>query len=75
MIRLLIASAIFTLFATPAFAYIDAALGGLILQSLIAGFFSFMVIWRGWVYRVKRLFRRASDETEITSNNSEEQQG
>ena len=45
-------------FATPAYAYIDAGLGSLVLQSLVAGFFTFLVVWRSWLEKFKNFFRR-----------------
>ena len=62
MIRTLTATLLFTFFATPAFAYIDAAMGGLILQAIIAGFFGFMVMWRGWIDKLKAILNRAPAE-------------
>ncbi len=58
MIRFLVLALVFATFAKPAFAYIDAALGGLILQTIVAGFFTFVMIWRGWVDKVKSFFNR-----------------
>lgn len=56
MIRLFALVLIIATFATPAYAYIDAALGSLVLQSIVAGFFTLMVVWRGWVQKVKNFF-------------------
>jgi hypothetical protein len=54
--RIFTLTIIYIFFATPAFAYIDAALGSLVLQSLVAGFFTFMVMWRSWLGKVKSFF-------------------
>lgn len=54
--RALTLTIFYVLFATPAYAYIDAALGSLVLQSLVAGFFTFMVMWRSWIDKVKSFF-------------------
>lgn len=65
MVRLFIVSLILISFATPAYAYIDAATGGLILQAIIAGFVGLMVMWRSWVYKVKAFFGCVPPEEEI----------
>ncbi len=56
MVRLFALALIAITFAKPAYAYIDAALGSLVLQSIVAGFFTFMVVWRGWMAKVKAFF-------------------
>ena len=56
MVRTLIATCILISIATPAYAYIDVALGGLILQALLGGFFAFLVIWRDWMTKFKNFF-------------------
>ena len=75
MVRTLLVSIIFILFPTPAFAYIDAGIGALLFQSLIAGFFTFMVMWRSWVDKVKSFFGYSSPKNEseggITKHNEE----
>ena len=68
MIRLIALVVVYAMFATPAYAYIDAALGGLVLQSIIAGFFTFTIMWRGWIDKVKSFFRK---ETPPESEESE----
>lgn len=57
MIRILSAAFILVLLAQPAYAYIDVAIGSLILQALVGGFFAFLVIWRDWVAKVKNFFK------------------
>nr|MBI1228752.1 hypothetical protein [Cytophagales bacterium] len=57
MTRILVAAIIITTIAKPAYAYIDVAIGGLILQALIGGFFAFLVIWRDWITRLKNFFK------------------
>ncbi len=56
MIRLFALVLISAIFAKPAYAYIDAALGSLVLQSVIAGFFTFLVFCRSWIHKVKSFF-------------------
>jgi formate hydrogenlyase subunit 3/multisubunit Na+/H+ antiporter MnhD subunit len=56
MIRFLALFALWLTFSNPAHAYIDAGLGSLLLQSFIAGFFTFMVVFRGWMSKVKSFF-------------------
>ena len=60
MIRLMALVLVCATFAKPAYAYIDAALGGLVLQSILAGFFAFTIMWRGWIDKVKSFFRKDS---------------
>lgn len=72
--RILLATFILmTIAAKPAFAYIDASLGALILQGLVAGFISAAVIWRSWVYKVKAFFKKVfkSDTAETSQANAE----
>lgn len=57
MIRVFAATLILIAFSKPAYAYIDVAIGSLILQSIIAGFFTFMVMWRNWIAKTKNFFR------------------
>ncbi len=57
MIRILLAAFILVTIATPAYAYIDVAIGGLILQAIVGGFFAFMVIWRDWTTKLKNFFK------------------
>ena len=67
MIRFLGLVLVLATFAKPAFAYIDAALGGLILQTIVAGFFTFMMIWRGWVDKVKSFFNKSKPQDDQTT--------
>ena len=69
MIRIFVLFLVILTFAKPAYAYIDAALGGLVLQGLAAGFVSFMVIWRGWVDKVKSFFRKKLQKILLKMNN------
>lgn len=63
MNRFLILALIVITFSKPAYAYIDAAIGSLVLQSVVAGFFTFMVFWRNWIEKVKAFFGRKSADT------------
>lgn len=55
--RILIAALILVMIAEPAYAYIDVAMGSLILQAIIGGFFAFLVVWRQWIAKVKNFFK------------------
>ena len=57
MIRILAAALILTAITKPAYAYIDVAIGSLILQAIIGGFFAFMVVWRDWTTKLKNFFK------------------
>lgn len=58
MIRIFFAACFFMIAAMkPAYAYIDIALGSLILQALVGGFFAFLVIWRDWMSKFKNFFK------------------
>lgn len=58
ILRSLLAALILSTASNSAYAYIDAGIGALVLQSLIAGFFSFMVMWRHWSEKIKAFFRK-----------------
>lgn len=60
MLRVAYLFAVYLFIAKPAYAYIDAGLGSLFLQSLVAGFFTFMVFWRNWIERVKAFMHKLS---------------
>ncbi len=64
MFRILILVVLYTTFATPAYAYIDAGLGALVLQSLVAGFFTIMVLWRNWIDKTKAFFFRKKKKSD-----------
>jgi hypothetical protein len=77
MIRVLTIAFMMSVFATPAYAYIDAAIGSMVLQAVIAGFFAFMVMWRGWMMRIKNFFNGKGftldfDEDELSETAKEE---
>lgn len=57
MLRILASALILSAIATPAYAYIDMAIGSMILQSLIASFFALLVMWHGFVAKTKNFFR------------------
>lgn len=71
MIRYIVAILVLITISRPAFAYIDAALGGLVLQGLVAGFVSIMVLWRGWIDKVKSFLSKKRPEDTITSEQSD----
>jgi hypothetical protein len=71
MIRYIVAILVLITISKPAFAYIDAALGGLVLQGLVAGFVSIMVLWRGWIDKVKSFLSRKRLEDTLTSEQSD----
>ena len=69
MIRIAALILVFVTFAPPAYAYIDAGLGSLVLQGLAAGFFTFMVMWRSWVQKARNfIFRKKAPAAEGTSD-------
>ncbi len=76
MIRILTAVVLLTTIASPAYAYIDVAIGGLILQAIVGGFFAFMVIWRDWTTKIKNFLKgngfTNATETSETPVKSEE---
>lgn len=68
MIRIFTAALIMAAFSKPAYAYIDVAIGSLILQSIVAGFFTFMVMWRSWIAKTKNLFHGKGFKLDADSN-------
>jgi VIT1/CCC1 family predicted Fe2+/Mn2+ transporter len=66
--RIIALTLIYVTFSRPAFAYIDAAIGSLVLQCLAAGFFTFMVAWRNGVNTVKKFFRRITGKAAPEEN-------
>ena len=57
MIRILGAALILITITKPAYAYIDVAIGSLILQAIVGGFFAFLVVWRDWTTKIKNFFK------------------
>jgi hypothetical protein len=57
----------------PAYAYIDVAIGSLILQGLVAGMVSIAVIWRGWIDKVKSFFGKGDAELSAMSDTASEE--
>lgn len=68
MVRILILTLAYLTISRPALAYIDAAIGGLVLQALAAGFFTFMVFWRTSVYKVKMFFMKITGRSPVEEN-------
>ena len=50
--------AVYVSLSSPAFAYLDAATGSMILQAIIGGAATVMVFGRNYIARMKRLFTR-----------------
>ncbi len=71
MIRIVVLTFIYATFALPAQAYIDAAIGSLLLQGLAAGFFTFMVMWRNGIETVKRFYRKMTGQPEPVSEDQQ----
>lgn len=51
-------AAVYASLSTPAFAYLDAATGSMILQAIIGGAATVAVFGRNYIAKVKRLFVR-----------------
>lgn len=50
--------------SSPAFAYLDAATGSMILQAIIGGVATVLLFGRHYLAKIKRLFVRDSTKTE-----------
>jgi len=53
-------AAVYASLSSPAFAYLDAATGSMILQAIIGGAATVAVFGRNYLAKVKRLFVRKS---------------
>ena len=54
----LVLGAVYVSLSSPAFAYLDAATGSMILQAIIGGAATVAVFGRNYIAKVKRLFVR-----------------
>ncbi|MGN6277602.1 MAG: hypothetical protein ACTHM8_02620 [Sphingomonas sp.] len=53
--------------ASPAYAYLDGATGSMLLQAMIGGFATAMVIGRSYIAKAKTIFSRSNKKIDAQS--------